>query len=127
MFTIQFVLLIFANKHKCIAWLATLSFFPWLWFFVKTQLVRFSHSGAVCFGDLLPRATINHAPLPYLVKEGKFLLYLVVWQWIVGGLLVFGLIATGAVVFLEKYYRETEADQKVFAINSLSRMDRSVS
>ena len=119
--TIQFVLLIFANKHKYIAWLAALSFFPWLWFFVKVNLVRFSHSGEVCFGDLLAKGIRNHAPEPYLIKEGKFLLFLAVWQWLVIGLLLFGLIASGAVVILERYYRETEADQKVFAISALRR------
>ena len=127
MLTIQFVLLLFANKHKCIAWLAALSFFPWTWFFVKVQLIRFSHSGEVCFGDLLPKSTRSHAPDPYLIKEGKFLLFLVVWQWIVLGLLIYGLIASGAVIFLEKYYRETEADQKVFAINVLPRKNSSAS
>lgn len=119
--TIQFLLLIFANRHKYIACLAAFSFFPWLWFFVKVQLVRFSHSGEVCFGDLLARGNRSHASVPYMIKEGKFLMFLTVWQWVVIGLLIFGLIASVSVVGLEKYYRETEADQKVFAINALPR------
>ena len=113
--TVQFLLFILANKHKCIAWMAALSFFPWLWFFVKVNLVRFSHSGEVCFGDFLDSGVRSRAASPYLIHEGKFVLFLAVWQWIVIGLLLFGLISSGAVILLEKYYRETEADEKVFA------------
>ena len=80
------------------------------------NLVRFSHSGEVCFGDLLPSGSRGGAPAPYLIKEGKFLLFLAVWQWIVISLLLFGIIALGAAIVLEKYYKETEADHKVFAI-----------
>ena len=65
--TIQFFLLLFANKHKCIAWLAALSFFPWIWFFVKVNLVRFAHTGEVCFGDFLPKGIRSQAPEPYLI------------------------------------------------------------
>ena len=62
----------------------------------------------------------NQAPIPYLVKEGKFLKYLAVWQWLVISLMMFGLFSVGAVAIMEKYYKETEADEKVFAINALS-------
>ena len=61
-----------------------------------------------------------------MIEEGKFLKYLAVWQWIVIALTVFGVVSVGAVVVLEKYYRETEADEKVFAISAMPARRQSI-
>ena len=85
-----------AGYHRFIAWLAGLTFVAWLYFFIDMHRIRFSHTGAVCFGDFLEESDYDESP--YLVKQGRFLKSMIVTQWLIIGLLSFGLTSSLIVV-----------------------------
>ena len=92
--SLQFGLICLSGYHKVIAWCAGFSFVAWLYFFIDLHRIRFSHTGAVCFGDMVEesgQAGDVTDSSPYLIKQGRFLSSMIWIQWIFIGLLVFGL------------------------------------
>ena len=73
---IQFFLICLAGYHKVLAWLASLTFVIWLWYFIDMHRVRYSHAGQVCFGDFLLPGIDSGSP--YLTSEGSFFRYMII-------------------------------------------------
>ena len=82
------------------AWIASFCLLAWLWYFVELHLVRYSHAGRVCFGDF----SIDVAERDtYLISEGSFIRYLITTQWLICGLIAFGMFSNFVVILMRKF------------------------
>ena len=99
-----------AGVHKAFAWLATIGVVAWLWYFIDLHRVRMSPAGMVCFGDV---GLAAHDSSVYLLSEGTFLQFMIVSQWLLISLVIFGLTSNFIVFFLRKCEKEGEPDDAI--------------
>ena len=119
MLSICTTLLCAAGVHRVFAWLASISLLGWLWYFIDLHRVRYSSAGAVCFGDVGVYADDSDV---YLLDEGQFLKYMIVSQWLVIGLLAFG-IASNLIVAVMAKFENTDADSHKAHLASRNRRE----
>ena len=104
---VQFFMICLAGYHKVLAWIASLTFIVWLWYFIDLHRIRYSHAGQVCFGDLLPSGS-GDPGTPYLISEGTFFRYMIISQWLLLGLFSFGLLSSLIVVVMAQVTKSRE-------------------